>query len=67
MEQSSTQLILRTQKGHCRNSDPSVKEVISGELRGAKADESFADERHNGVLDWNHAVDNATVNTDGHP
>jgi hypothetical protein len=44
-----------------------VKEVISGELRGAKADESFADERHNGVLDWNHAVDNASVNADCHP
>ena len=44
-----------------------MKEVIGGELRGAKAHESFANERHNGVLDWNHAVDNATVNADGHP
>ena len=44
-----------------------MKELISGELRGAKADESFANERHNGVLDRNHAVDNASVNADGHP
>jgi len=44
-----------------------VKEVTSSELRGAKADEPLTNERHNGVLDWNHAVDNATVNADGHP
>ena len=41
--------------------------VISGELGGAKANKSFANERHNGVLDRNHAVDNATVNADCHP
>ena len=41
--------------------------MFSGELRGAKARESLTNERHNGVLDRNHAVDNATVNTDGHP
>ena len=44
-----------------------MKEIFSGELRGAKARKSFTDERHNGVLDGNHSVDNATVNADGHP
>ena len=44
-----------------------MEELRSSELRGAKARESFTNERHNGVLDWNHSVDNATVNADCHP
>lgn len=44
-----------------------MKELISSELRGANARESLIDERHNGVLDRNHSVDDATVNTNGHP
>jgi len=44
-----------------------VKEIFSSELRGAKARESLANERHNGVLDGNHSIDNATVNADCHP
>ncbi len=44
-----------------------MEELRSSELRGAKARESLTNERHNGVLDWNHSVDNATVNADGHP
>ena len=44
-----------------------MEELRSSELRGAKARESLTNERHNCVLYRNHAVDNATVNADGHP
>ena len=44
-----------------------MKEIFSSELRGAKARESLANERHNGVLDRNHSVNNAAINADGHP